>query len=292
MRLVTLSLIICCFMLFPAQVLAVTDPLAVPNNKFGIHIIDPNDLEDAAQLVNSSGGKWGYVTLVVREDERDVPRWNKIFNSMSDLHLIPIVRIASISKNGQWEKLQYSDIPNWINFLDQLNWPTVNRYIVVGNEPNHATEWGGEINPEEYAEYLKEFYSLAKIRTGDFYILNAGFDASAPDGVGYMSEETYLHLMYQSDPDVFDYLDGWASHSYPNPGFSGSSDDWGKGSVRTYIWELELLDIYDVVGLPIFVTETGWAHDIDGTVLGQSDYGQDRYAFKSIDEVSVEYKNA
>src|SRR5258708_5905711 len=35
---------------------AIENPLTTPNNKFGIHILFPNELSDAAQLVNSSGG--------------------------------------------------------------------------------------------------------------------------------------------------------------------------------------------------------------------------------------------
>jgi len=58
---------------------AAENPLSVPNNSFGIHILDENDLEDAAKLVNSGGGDWGYVTFVIRSDERDSKRWQKVF---------------------------------------------------------------------------------------------------------------------------------------------------------------------------------------------------------------------
>ena len=37
---------------------AISDPLSVPNNRFGIHIADLNDIPDVAPLVNSSGGDW------------------------------------------------------------------------------------------------------------------------------------------------------------------------------------------------------------------------------------------
>ena len=48
----------------------------IRNNRFGIHILDETDLADAAALVNSNGGEWGYVTLVIRQDERDSARWS------------------------------------------------------------------------------------------------------------------------------------------------------------------------------------------------------------------------
>ena len=59
---------------FPHKTLAIVDPLKSANNKFGIHITDENDLDEARALINSSGGDWGYITLVIREDERDVKR--------------------------------------------------------------------------------------------------------------------------------------------------------------------------------------------------------------------------
>ncbi len=60
---------------FPKEILAIYEPASFPNNKFGIHIADTADLPDAASLVNSSGGDWGYVTFVITEDNRDIFRW-------------------------------------------------------------------------------------------------------------------------------------------------------------------------------------------------------------------------
>jgi len=137
---------------FNGGALAIENPTAVSNNKFGIHIMNENDLDNAARLVNSSGGDWGYVTFVIREDERDNNRWQKAFDKARRLHLIPIVRLATIQDGGNWTKPDPNDITSWVNFLDSLNWVIKNRYIIIGNETNHATEWGGELNPEGYGE--------------------------------------------------------------------------------------------------------------------------------------------
>ena len=67
---VTLSL---CYFVTPAQ--AVFDPLAVPNNRVGVHILDPQEIHQAAKLVNSSGGSWGYVTIPIRSNDRDREKW-------------------------------------------------------------------------------------------------------------------------------------------------------------------------------------------------------------------------
>lgn len=249
----------------PHFALAIEDPLSVPNNRFGIHIIDENDLEDAAKLVNSNGGDWGYVTLVIRKDERDTSRWQQTFNKMRRFHLIPIVRMATRQAEVGWEKPSNDEIDGWVAFFNSLNWVIKNRYVVVGNEPNHAAEWGGEVNPKEYAQYLAEISSKLKISNKDYFILQAGFDASAPNTKSSMSENTYLQKMIESEPKVFNFIDGWVSHSYPNPAFSGSQDDSGRGTIRTFEWEQNLLESYGVdKRLPVFITETGWAHNMDG----------------------------
>jgi hypothetical protein len=141
---------------FPKLTNAISDPLDVDNNVFGIHIADPAHLEDAASLVNSSGGDWGYVTFVIRENERDLKRWQDAFDEARKLHLIPIVRIATTQEEYGWKKFTLDDIDNWVFFLNSLNWVVQNRYVIIGNEPNHAYEWGDEINPIEYSRFLLE----------------------------------------------------------------------------------------------------------------------------------------
>ena len=246
---------------------AVEDPLVVPNNKFGIHIIDENDLEDARKLVNSTGGDWGYTTIVIREDERDAARWQNVFDKMREMHLIPIVRLATIQQVDSWQKPSLENTGDWVRFLNSLNWVIKNRYIIVGNEPNHAKEWGGAINPKEYAEYLKKVSEDLKLASPDFFILPAGFDASAPNSRETMNEEVFIQRMLEAQPLIFNYIDGWTSHSYPNPGFSGSELASGKGSLLTFDWELSYLKSLGIEKkLPVFITETGWVHSMDGEI--------------------------
>lgn len=256
----------------PKFVSAITDPLLTPNNRFGIHILDEADLEDSANLVNSSGGDWGYITLVIRTDERDTKRWQKVFDKMRRLHLIPIVRIASKQQNGGWEKLLEGEIDGWVSFLNSLNWVVRNRYIIIGNEPNHSKEWGEEINPEEYTKHLETFSKKLKTASSDFFVLPAGLDASAANGRETMSEDQFLKRMLESNPNIFNHIDGWTSHSYPNPNFSGSNDAEGRGTVKTFEWELEYLKKLGLdKNLPVFITETGWAHNREGKDLGFED---------------------
>lgn len=243
------------------NVAAKYDPLSVPNNRFGIHIVDPNDVADASTLVNSAAGDWGYVTLVIQEDDRDLGKWQRVMNQMRSLHLIPIVRLATHIDGDAWTKPYTDAADDWARFLDSLNWPIENRYIIIFNEPNHANEWGRSIDPEGYAHTLLSFARTLKKQSEDFFILPAGLDVSAASDGRSLDAQQYLTRMLKAEPTLFDYLDGWTSHSYPNPGFSGSPFAVGRGTLRSYLWELNALTQLGVQKkLPVFITETGWVH--------------------------------
>ena len=135
---------------------ATLDPLAVPNNKFGIHIIQatPDESSPAASLVNSTGGDWGYITVLIESKDRNHEKWQEFFNDLRRRHLIPIIRIATKSVNGYWERPYEKEYEAWADFLDKLNWPVKNRYVTIYNEPNHGYEWGNSVDPKNYAEVL------------------------------------------------------------------------------------------------------------------------------------------
>lgn len=235
-----------------------------PNNKFGIHIAKPHD-EDilkAAELVNGNGGSWGYVTVVLQEDERDKGKWQKFFDMMRENRLIPIVRLATKAEGDNWRRPKKEEAEEWANFLDSLRWPVKERYILLFNETNHAQEWGGAADPYDYAEVAESFAAALKKKNKDFFVMMGGLDAAAPNQPPrFMDSGQYLRVVIgEMGVDRFQELfDGYASHSYPNPGFVGSPTASGKGTVRSYVWELDLLrDLGVVKELPIFITETGW----------------------------------
>lgn len=243
---------------------AVVDPLAVPNNKFGIHIIQATHDESspAASLVNSSGGDWGYVTVLIEGKDKKKDKWQEFFNDLRRRHLIPLVRLATYPDGNVWKIPDIGEAQVWADFLDSLNWPTKNRYVIIYNEPNQANEWGGSVDARSYAQTLDKTIIALKKKNADFFVLNAGFDASAPEQLpNYEDEVSFLQEMKKWVPGIFDKLDGWVSHSYPNPGFVGSPDASGRGTIRTYLWEMEQLrSLGFSKSLPIFITETGWKH--------------------------------
>ena len=108
---------------------------SLPNNKFGIHLAvsDREDLINAADLVNSSGGQWGYVTLVIQENDKDKKKWQAVFDQMRTLKLIPIIRLATQPQVNNWEIPSVDDIGGWIDFLDSLNWVAKDRYVILFN---------------------------------------------------------------------------------------------------------------------------------------------------------------
>ncbi len=242
---------------------AIYDPLSVPNNKFGIHIISASVDESApaADLVNNNGD-WGYVTVLMEQKDKKLDKWQEFFNDLRRRHLIPIIRLATEPEGNNWKRPDIDDVNSWADFLNSLVWPVKNRYVVVFNEPNHATEWGGQVDAKGYAKELDKIITALKSRSEDFFVMNAGFDASAPNQPPNFEEEiSYLQQMNQEVPGIFDKLDGWDSHSYPNPEFVGSPDAQGRGTVRGYLWELGQLQSLGVTkNLPVFITETGWKH--------------------------------
>lgn len=244
------------------------------NNKFGIHLAQPHleDLVKVKELVNSNGGDWGYITLIIQENDRDKEKWQDIFNRLRQYHLVPIIRLATKPEGENWRRPEKQDVQSWVDFLDSLNWVVKNRYIILFNEPNHGSEWGGEVDEESYAEVSFEFAKKLKEKNPDFFIMLAGFDASAPSWPPRMEdEEIFLRKVIQGptlqEGRTLQNIDGWASHSYPNPGFSGSPYATGRGTVRNYEWELGLLKSLGInKDLPVFITETGWKRGAEETV--------------------------
>lgn len=258
-----LLLVTCYLLLATSPALAIVNPLSSPNNRFGIHLISGIEKEasDAASLVNSNGD-WGYVTVLIESKQRDVPRWQAFFNDLRRRHLIPIVRLATEPQGDFWKQPYEGEEIAWADFLDALIWPTKNRYVTIYNEPNHASEWQQTVDPSSYAKVLDKTIDALKQKSDDFFVLNAGLDASAPQKLpSFMESKQFIKEMDAAVPGIFNKLDGWVSHSYPNPAFAGSPDAKGKGTIRSWEWELQVLNDLKVTKvLPIFITETGWKH--------------------------------
>lgn len=238
------------------------------NNKFGLYIYAEVDkyFEIARKLVNSNGGDWGYVLIPYNIRDNNSDKWTNVFHNLREKHLIPIIQLHDVDVDKY-----KSETDDAAEFLNKFVWPVRQRYISVYNEPNDAKFWKGYINPAEYAEILDYTINSFKDVNPDYFIMNGALNSSAGNTSTTMDSEDFIFKMESAVPGIFDKLDGWASHSYPQPNFSGSVSDTGRWSIRAYDAELKYLNsaLGVTKDLPVFITETGWAH-AEGTSYNTS----------------------
>ncbi len=252
-----------CFLLVTDSSLAVYEPASVPNNKYGIHILFPEEIGEAAALVNSTGGDWGYVTVPIRASDKNLKRWQTFMDECRKHHLIPIIRIATEGdyfEEGSWEIPSKYYVIDFANFLNSLNWPTQNRYVIIFNEQNRGDEWGGTPDPVAYADILDYTVEIFKGRSDKFFIIFGGLDNAAPNVFGqYIDHLTYLRMVEEANPGIFEKIDGLSVHAYPNPGFASPPSYSAANSIYSYSYVNEVVKSISGKTLPIFITETGWS---------------------------------
>ncbi len=235
------------------------DPEDFQNNKFGLYIYAEVSafMDLAEELVNSNGGEWGYVLIPYNVKDYDRGKWGRVFRDLRNKNLIPIIQLYDLDVSDYEKQTRRA-----ASFLDSFVWPIRQRYISVYNEPNDSRFWKGYTDPVEYAEILDFTIDTFKDTSPHFFMLNGALNVSATSGFGYIDAFDFMIQMDEAVPGIFDKLDGWASHSYPQPNFSGSPHSTGRNSIRAYEAELEFLSTRLNVSkdLPVFITETGWAH--------------------------------
>jgi len=239
-----------------------TRSILASDNLFGLHLTQTQDLLSAKDIINSSGGDWGWVTIVIRLDQLDYQTWQDFFDNCRKYHIIPIIRLATIGDGDNWKVPQKSDIDNLAIFLNSLNWPTKTQHIILFNEINHGQEWGGEVNVKNYVDTAIYASQKFKNLNQNFFILGSAIDLASPDkSPDFLSAKTVYQQIYEYKPEYFDNIDGLSSHSYPNHGFIGTPKDKGQHSIRGYQWELDTLKKLGIKKeFPVFITETSWPH--------------------------------
>ena len=228
----------------------------------GVHILHPAEITEAGDLLKTQHNQeqWTYVTLPLSLDDLNKhDEWQAAFDRAAQLKINPIVRLVSRfdSEHNCWAIPTRGEIISYFNFLNTLTWPHEHRFVIIFNEPNHFSEWGGSANPDTYAEVLSFAADWAHTETAHYSVLPAAMDLAAPDGPTTMEAFNFLTRMLDSRPDIFSKIDYWNSHSYPNPGFSSSPTRTGQNSLRGF--EHELAWLHDKTGLDmrVFITETG-----------------------------------
>ena len=130
--------------------------------------------------------------------------------------------------------------------------------MIAFNEPNHAPEWGGKVDPANYGASLTFLVDWFATEPKQYLVLPAALDAAAGNSPATMALNLFLERLISEFPETIDKLAGWNSHAYPNPGFAGNPTDSHKMSVRSYQYELDEIKKRTGKDLPAYITETGW----------------------------------
>ncbi len=216
--------------------------------------METEELSEVAKLFPDGG----YITVPVRLNQLDIIKWQKFFDEADKFRFIPIIRFAT-SHNGKfWERPIKRDIVNFADFFSKLDWHRGELIVVAFNEPNHALEWGGKVDPDNYGQSLTFLVNWFMTEPRKYLVLPAALDAAAVNTVSTMSASLFLDKLLSEFPGTIDNLSGWNSHAYPNPGFAGNPNDSHKMSVRSYQFELDTIKKKTGRDLPVYITETGW----------------------------------
>lgn len=244
----------------------------------GVHILHPDEL--VLLLPHRGEAEKFYVTVPYLLSDRRTGTWNSFFKLSKENNITPIIRLSSEFDfdAGYWRVPTKKEVVDGISFLTSLNWEG-ERIVILFNEPNHAKEWGGSVDPEGYADVAMFTASWLHTEPGDYLVLPAGLDASAPNSGTTMESFLFWNWVFSRQPDLVNWINGWTSHSYPNPGFVGSPYSIGKQSLRGFEEELFYLRRFSKQDLPVYITETGWRQTKSINRVLASYY---EYAYKNI----------
>ncbi len=252
---------------------------------YGAHVLRPEELQSVAVQTREVRGELKtplYVTIPFSlEDIQQLDRWKSGFEVAQKENIIPLVRLVTRfdMESNAWAVPTQYEIVQFAKALNTLPWPQKERHVILFNEPNHSAEWGGQSNPEEFANISHFSAQWFNTENADYVVLPAAADLAAPNGPDTMEAFTFWKRALASEPDLLTHFDAWNSHSYPNPGFLASPQRTGQNSLRGFEHELAFLQEYSDKKWPVFITETGWKQTSGNVRLMSSYY---RYADRNI----------
>ena len=265
-------------------------PPAGPSNPFGIGLVGPGSSADL-DLVGELAGPGGHVKMifpgVTRASTGPEGDWVRALNDAYDRGLVPVIRIGPPwgqmtvrTESDDGEHMRYSALAaayrRVVEGLPRRAGTPL--WLEIHNEPNLCYEWvcaagsvagdwiGYEQIAHEYAAMLRDVADeLHAIGDPTIRVINGGL---APGGArrcqcggdGYeagITSQEFLTEMRAAVPDIFDRLDGFASHSYPAGGVGYDFFvPFERAATGLLYFERELA----IVGrdLPVLMTETGW----------------------------------
>lgn len=223
----------------------------------GVHLLSPDELSSV--IAYRGKAESFYITVPYHLSDRRVATWNHFFELTREHKITPILRLSTDfdAEKGYWRRPTRKQIVDGADFLSTIDWRG-NRMVILFNEPNHANEWGGAVDPWDYADTAMFTASWLHTEPVPYLVLPAGLDAAAPNGPHTLDSFNFWTQVFSRQPDLVNWINGWASHSYPNPGFTASPYKTGKNSLRGFEEELKFLSQFSKSDLPVYITETGW----------------------------------
>ncbi len=229
---------------------------------YGVHVLHPGEVQQVAEAFQEYRTDDPiYVTLpFTLQDMTRLPEWQEAFRVAKEKNIVPLVRVTTrfdVEKNA-WIVPTRQEMIQMVVSMNVLDWPQEQRHVILFNEPNHAAEWGGQVNPEQFADvsvFLAKWFATEPY---EYVLLPAAADLAAPNGLITMEAFTFWERALAAQPQFLEHFDAWNSHSYPNPAFTAPPSARGKNSLRGFEHELALLAKYSDRDWPVFITETGW----------------------------------
>ena len=301
-------------------------PAPAAINKRGVHLLlDDGDTrfpeavwEQHIVWTARLTGSGGYAVQLVRSNDLRPASWQHMVDLMDREGVIPIIRLATFkSSDGQWwtaptpdpDGLGYkSEADRYRRFFDAIDWHSDTVLVTVANEVNRPDEWGGAPNPAAYARFLRDVTeALRRVSSVKVLVLNGALDSYAPSAsfgnTFSLDSELFMEGMAAEVPDIFERLDGWASHAYPlgpfgeHPGKQAFKIDDVRPNAKArrlpppeiknrgvngYEWELWTLQQLGVTReLSVYITESGWRHTASQATSRDKDFavvGDTRFA--------------
>lgn len=216
-------------------------------------------------------GWHGYVKQLFHGINLDIaaPRdcWVYFVNQAYDRGLQPVIRLQGGITNGNWDK-PHADSPGdyariadaYRRVVGQLpRRDNFKLYIQIWNEPNLNFEWGGQLNPTEYAQFLTQTANAIR-GIGDPRIVLVSAPLSPG---GHMSIGTFMYQMFNTVPDSRWAFDLWGAHPYPAnhpPEYNVHRNTavYPQMVVDAYLEQLKTLAAWGRPGVKTFLSETGY----------------------------------
>ncbi|MBI3033604.1 hypothetical protein HYY72_00395, partial [Candidatus Woesearchaeota archaeon] len=231
-------------------------------SKFGIHMMLQDfpatdfgrQLDKARELV----GECGFVKNIATDIgiNPDTAKWASFVSEANKRKLVPVLRLQGRYSGNNWEKPDqannYAAIASkYAEFISQVEATSKQKvgYVEIWNEPNIASEWGGQSEPKEYARFLLAVakairaYDMSDGKK-DISIMNGGLAVVSETSNGNYQTAAFMNAMFAESPELKDYIDIWSTHSY-------------MPDQQAYRPQLEILGNFNS-RKPIMITETSW----------------------------------